>query len=112
MKEKKTNIRLVTNGRRRNYLVSEPHYTKNYFSDNLLAKNWKYQNENIHEKTSLLRSKILNIRYQHMRYFIKYILTYIDNIRYRYQFIKYQFWYDYMKRNYREKNSTVPCKYI
>ena len=47
-----------------------------------------------------------------MRYFIKYILTYIDNIRYRYQFIKYQFWYDYMKRNYRGKNSTVPCKYI
>ena len=56
-------IKVVTTGRRRNYLVSEPNYhTKKYFKENVLAIEMKKKNSNINEWACIFR--IINTRFK------------------------------------------------
>ena len=78
---KHRNIKLVTTERRRNYLVSEPNYQNTVlFTEILLATEMKntekFLNKHVYLGLSILElSKVL----------------------------KYEFWYDYVKRKYDEK---------
>ena len=76
---KHRNIKLVTTKRRRNYLVSEPNYHTNFFTENLLAIELR--------KTQILINKPVYLG-----------LSVLDLSK----TVKYEFWYDYVKPKYGE----------
>ena len=76
---KHRNIKHVTTKRRRNYLVSEPNYHKNFFTENLLAIELR--------KTQILINKPVYLG-----------LSVLDLSK----TVKYEFWYDYVKPKYGE----------
>ena len=73
-------IKLVTTGTRRNYLVSEPNYdTTKFFTENLLAIETK-KTQTIMNKSVYLGLSTLDLS----------------------KTVMYEFWYDYLKRKYVE----------
>ena len=66
-------IKLATAERRRNYLVSEPNYHKNFFTESLLAIEMR--------KTEIINLSILELS----------------------KILMHEFWYDYVKPKYDEK---------
>ena len=75
-------IKLITTERRRNYLISEPHYhTKKFLTGNLLTKEMK-------KKTDILMNKLVYLRLSILE------LSKIS---------MYEFWYDYVKLNMLKK---------
>ena len=79
---KNRDIKLVTTGRRRNYLVSEPNYhTTKFFVKYLLAIEIK--------KTEIIMNKPLYVGI---------------SIRELSKILMYEFWYDYIKPKYGEKS--------
>ena len=75
-------IKLITTERRRNYLVSEPHYhTKKFLTGNLLTKEMK-------KKTDILMNKLVYLR-----------LSILELSK----ILMYKFWYDYVKLNMLKK---------
>ena len=82
---KHRDIKLVTTGRSRNYLVSEPnHQTKKFFTENLLAIEMK-------KKQILMNIPI----------YLGLSILELSKI------LKYQFWYDYVKPKHGEKQNCV-----
>ena len=78
---KHRDIKLVTTDKRRNQLVSEPHYhTTKWFSENLIAIETKKTKVNIN-KPIYLGFSILDLS----------------------KIVMYEFWYDYIKQKYRKK---------
>ena len=79
--KKHKNIKLVTTGRRRNYLVSEPNFhVAKFFTENLLAMEMK-KIEILMNKPVYLGLSILELS----------------------KILMYVFWYDYVKPKYGEK---------
>ena len=77
---KHRNMKLVTTERRRNYLVSEPNYhTTKFFTENLLAIEMR--------KTQILMNKPV---------YLGLSILYLSKTA------MYEFWYDYVKPEYRE----------
>ena len=82
---KHRDIKIVTTEIRRNYLISEPNYhTSNFFIENLLAIEMK--------KTEIIMNRPV------------YIGTSILELS---KILMYEFWYDYVKPKYDEKQSCV-----
>ena len=83
---KHRDIKLVTIEKRRNYLVSQPNYnTRNFFYENLLAAETR-ETQIIMNKPSYFGLSILEVS----------------------KIVMYEFWYDYVKPKYCEKNK-FPC---
>ena len=79
---KHRDIKLVTTGRRRKYLVSEPNYhTTKFFTEKLLAIQMKKKTEILMNKSFYLGLSILELS----------------------EILIYEFWYDYVKPKYDEK---------
>ena len=75
-------IKQVTTGRRRNYLVSKPNYhTTKFFTEKLLATELQKKTEILMSKAVCLGLSILELR----------------------KILMYEFWYDYLKPKYGEK---------
>ena len=83
--EKHRDIKLVATERKSNYLLSEPNYhTTKFFKENLLVTEIK--------KTEIFMSKPV------------YLGLSIQELS---KILKYEFWYDYVKPKYGEKNKIV-----
>ena len=79
---KHRDVKLVTTGRRRKYLVSEPNYhTTKFFTEKLLAIQMKKKTEILMNKSFYLGLSILELS----------------------EILIYEFWYDYVKPKYDEK---------
>ena len=82
-------IKLVTTERRRNYLLLEPNYdTTKFFTENLLAIEKK--------KTEILMNKPVRFKTFNTKIKLSKILM-------------YEFWYDYVKRKYNQKEKIMSC---
>ena len=82
---KHRDIKIVTTEIRRNYLISEPNYhTSNFFIENLLAIEMK--------KTEIIMNRPV---------YIGLSILELSKI------LMYEFWYDYVKPKYDEKQSYV-----
>ena len=80
-----TNIKFVTTEARRNYLVAKSNYhTTNFFSENLLAIEMK---------------KTLIFKYSWIKVYLGLSISNTSKI------VMYEFWYDYVKPKYGEKQN-------
>ena len=79
-------IKLVTTNARRNYLLSELNIQQRFFSDNLLAIEMK--------RTQILMTKVV---------YLGLSILEISKI------VVCQFWYNYLKPKYGEKQIYVAC---